>query len=78
MWNRHIKVPKIVSGLLFPVKDMNCSIKMIIWTFFYVDKINEFKARIISVKVIINNFQILKTIQKLNSNISYKILHYYA
>ena len=45
MWNRHIKVPKIVPGLLFPVGDMNCSDKMLIFTFFCVDKINPFGAR---------------------------------
>ena len=46
MWNRHIKVPKIVSGLLFPVSDMNWSNKMLIFTFFSANKINLFKARI--------------------------------
>ena len=45
MWNRHIKVPKIVPGPLFPVSDMNCSNKMIILTFFSVNKINVTKAR---------------------------------
>ena len=45
MWNRHIKVPKIVPGLLFPVSDMKCSNKMIIFTFFCVNKINLFKER---------------------------------
>ena len=44
MWNRHIKVPNIVPGLLYPVSNMNCSNKMIILTFFYVNKINVFKA----------------------------------
>ena len=45
MWNRHIKVPKIVPGLLFPVRHMNCSNKIIILTFFCVNKINLYKAR---------------------------------
>ena len=45
MWNRHIKVPKIVPGPLFPVRNMNCSLKIIILTFFYDNKINSFKAR---------------------------------
>ena len=45
MWNRHIKVPKIVSGLLFPVSHINCSNKILIFTFFCVSKINLFKAR---------------------------------
>ena len=45
MWNRHIKVPKIVHGLLFPLDNMNCSNKMSILTFFCVNKINLFKAR---------------------------------
>ena len=45
LWNRHVKVPKIVSGLLFPVKNMDCSNRMIILTFFYVSKINVFKGR---------------------------------
>ena len=46
MWNRHIKVPKIVPGLLFPVSDMNWSNKMLNFTFFSANKINLFKARI--------------------------------
>ena len=45
MSNRHIKVPKIVPGPKFPVSDMNCSNKMIILTFFSVNKINVTKAR---------------------------------
>ena len=45
MWNRHIKVPKIVHGLFFPVGNMNCSNKMSIFRFFCVNKINLFKAR---------------------------------
>ena len=45
MWNRHRKVPKIVSGRLFPVCDTNCSNKMLILTFFCVNKINLFKVR---------------------------------
>ena len=45
MWNRHIKVPKIVPGPLFPVSDMSCGNKMVFLTFFCVDKINLFKAR---------------------------------
>ena len=45
MWNRHIKVPKIVLGLLFPVRNMNCSNKMLISTFSYDNKINVFKTR---------------------------------
>ena len=45
MWNRHIKVPKIVHGLLFPVGNMTCSNKMYISTLFYVNEINLFKAR---------------------------------
>ena len=42
MWNRHTKVPKIVSGLLFPVSDKNYSNKMINFTFFCVNKIHWF------------------------------------
>ena len=45
MWNRHIKVPKVVLGLLFPVRNMNYSNKMIVLTFFYVNKINVYKTR---------------------------------
>ena len=45
MWNRHIKVPKIVPGPLFPVSDMSCGNKMVFLRFFCVDKINLFKAR---------------------------------
>ena len=45
MWNRHIKVPKIVPELLFLVSDMNCSDKMLNFTFFCINKINLFKAR---------------------------------
>ena len=45
IWNRHIKVPKIAPGLLFPVIDMNCCNKMLILTFFCVNKINLFNAR---------------------------------
>ena len=44
-WFRHIKVPKIVPGLLFPVSDMNFSTKVLILTFFCVNKINQYKAR---------------------------------
>ena len=46
MWNRHIKLPKIVPGLLFPVTNINCSKKMMIFRFFCVNKINLVKARI--------------------------------
>ena len=46
MSNRHIKVPKIVSGPLFPVRNIISSNIMIIWTFFNVNKINVAKARI--------------------------------
>ena len=45
MRNRHVKVPKIVPGLLIPVRNMKCSNKMIIFTFFCVNKINVLKAR---------------------------------
>ena len=45
MWNRHIKVLKIVLWLLFPVSNMNCCYKMLVFTFFCVNKINLFKAR---------------------------------
>ena len=45
MWNRQIKVPKIVRGLLFSVSDINCSNKMVIFTFFYINQINLCKAR---------------------------------
>ena len=45
MWNRHIKVPKIAPGPLFSNRNINCSLKMIILTFFYDDKINSFKVR---------------------------------
>ena len=44
MWNRHIKVPKIVRGLLFPVGDINCSNKMVNFTFFCINHINLCKA----------------------------------
>ena len=47
MSNRHIKVPKIVSGPLFPVSDMNCSNKVMILTSFCLNKINLSKARMI-------------------------------
>ena len=46
MWNRHIKVPKIVPGILFPVNDMNCGNKMLIFTFFCANQINLFKVKI--------------------------------
>ena len=46
MWNRHIKVPKIVPGLLFPERNMNCDNIIIFLTFFYVYKINVFKTKI--------------------------------
>ena len=45
MWNRHIKVPKIVPRLLFPVRNICCSNKIINFTFFYTNKINVSKAR---------------------------------
>ena len=45
MWNRHVKVPKIVPGLLIPVSDINCSNQKLIFTFFFANKINLFKAR---------------------------------
>ena len=45
IWNRHIKVPKIAPGILFPVIDTNCYNKMLILTFFCVNKINLFNAR---------------------------------
>ena len=45
MWNRHIKVPKIVRGLLFPVSDINCSNKIVIFTFFCINQINVCKTR---------------------------------
>ena len=45
MWNRHIRVPKIVPGLLFFVQNMNCSNKMMIFTFFCVNQINVFKTK---------------------------------
>ena len=45
MWNRHIKVPKIVPGLLFPVSDMNWDNKILILTFFSANQISLFKAR---------------------------------
>ena len=57
MWNRHIKVPKIVIRFIFPVSDINCSIKMLIFTFFCVNKINREQ---IFIKLIINNFSNLK------------------
>ena len=44
MWNRHLKVPQIVPGLLLPVSDINSSRKMIIVTFFCINKINLYKA----------------------------------
>ena len=46
MWNRHIKVPKIVLGLLFSVNDMNFGNKMLIFTFFCTNQINVSKPRI--------------------------------
>ena len=45
MWNRHVKVPKIVPGLIFPVDDMNGNHKMLIFIFFSVNKDNLFNAR---------------------------------
>ena len=45
MWNRHIKVPKIVSGLLFPVRNIICSSKMTNLRYFCVNKSNVSKAR---------------------------------
>ena len=33
MWNRHVKVPKNVPGLLIPVRIMKCCNKMTILTF---------------------------------------------
>ena len=45
MWNRHIKVPKIVPGLLFPVRNMNFNNKMMILTFFCVNQNNVFETR---------------------------------
>ena len=45
MWNRHIKVPKIAPELLFRISDMNCSDKMLNFTFFCKNKINLFKVR---------------------------------
>ena len=45
IWNRHVKVLKIVSGLLFPVNHMISSNKMLIFKFFCANKINLIKAR---------------------------------
>ena len=45
MWNRHIKVPKIVPGLLFTVSDINRGNKILVFTFFCTNQINLFKAR---------------------------------
>ena len=44
MWNQHIKVPKIAPELLFPVSGMNCSDKMLIFSFFCINQINLSKA----------------------------------
>ena len=44
MWNRHIRVPKIAPKLLFPVSGMNCSDKMLIFTFFSINQVNLFLA----------------------------------
>ena len=44
MSNRHIKVPKIVLGPLFPVRNIISSNMMIISIFFHVNKINVVKA----------------------------------
>ena len=44
MWNRHIKVPKIAPELFFPISGMNCSDKMLIFSFFCNNQINLFKA----------------------------------
>ena len=54
-WNRHIKVPKIVLGLLFPVSDMNCSNKMLIFTFSVLIKSIYIKQEQIGIKVLTNN-----------------------
>lgn len=40
MWNRHMKVPKIVHDLLILVGNINCTNKMSIFTFFCVKDIN--------------------------------------
>ena len=45
MSNRHIKVPKIVLGPLFPTRNMICSNKLKILTFFYSNEINVIKTR---------------------------------
>ena len=44
MWNHHINVPKIAPELLFPISGMNCSDKMLIFSFFCINQINLFKA----------------------------------
>ena len=45
MSNRHIKVPKIVLGRLFPIRNIICSNKLKILTFFYSNAINVIKTR---------------------------------
>ena len=45
MSNRHIRVPKIVLGPFFPIRNMICSNKLKISTFFYSNEINVIKTR---------------------------------
>ena len=44
MWNRQIKVPKIAPELLFPINGMNCSDKMLIFSFFCINQISLLKV----------------------------------
>ena len=56
MWNRHVKVPKIVPGLLFSVKTWIVAIK---WHFQYLSMLIKsmyLKQEQICIKVIMNDF----------------------
>ena len=57
-----VKVPKIAPGLLFPISGMNCSHKMLMFSFFLTNQINLFEySKYLFILFLINNLYILRT-----------------